>query len=182
MLFEIGKPHGHDLIAASVTITPKPIRVTPSVGNYYGQIIAIRAPGMTKADESNVSMVRSQRTWGECTKFTVPEYGWLLCEQIIGRGFSDHLQYTDSLFIRTISDGVNHGCSDMDHDDLDPTDTNCGYTSLSTGNFPNVTSGAVSDSNTIVLTGSGFEFNSDTSASVTFAGVDADSVSVDSDT
>ena len=64
MLFEIGKPHGHDLIAASLTITPKPIRVTPSVGNYYGQIIAIRAPGMTKADESNVSMVRSQRTWG----------------------------------------------------------------------------------------------------------------------
>jgi hypothetical protein len=97
----------------------------------------MRAPGITVADESSVMIVRSQRDWGEeCVKYTVPEYGILLCETNIAREFSN--QYTDSLFIKL--NGVENGCSDMDHNDLNPTDTNCRYTAVPSGNFPNLTS------------------------------------------
>jgi hypothetical protein len=114
-------------------------------------------------------MRRSQRGWLECITTTVPEYGVLLCDQTHGREFSN--QYTDSLFIETADDAL-HGCSDMDHNDLNPTDTNCRYTAESGGNFPRLTSQAVSDSSTVVLTGTGFEFSpSDTAANYTFAGV-----------
>ena len=71
----------------------------------------------------------------------------------------------------------------MAHNDLNPTDTNCRYTSLTSGNFPNLTSAAISNGNTLVLTGSGFQFSTaDTTANVSYAGVQADSVTVDSDT
>lgn len=63
MLFEVGKPHGHALVEAPLTITPKLLRVTPNVGNLYGQVVYLRAPGITKADETSAWMVRSLRGW-----------------------------------------------------------------------------------------------------------------------
>jgi len=36
MLFEIGKPHGHALIEAPLTITPKLISISPNNGNHDG--------------------------------------------------------------------------------------------------------------------------------------------------
>jgi hypothetical protein len=57
----------------------------------------------------------------------------------------------------------------------------CAYEQLSDGGYPAVASTAISG-NTIVFTGTGFDFSTDYSGIAQFAGIQADSVTVDSST
>jgi hypothetical protein len=60
------------------------------------------------------------------------------------------------------------------------TDTTvCEYEQLEAATFPNVTSAAKTDENTIVFTGTDFEFSDEYSPLAEFNGIDADSVVVD---
>jgi hypothetical protein len=60
------------------------------------------------------------------------------------------------------------------------TDTTvCEYEQLEAAVFPNVTSAAITDENTIVFTGTDFDFSADYSPLAEFNGIDADTVVVD---
>lgn len=105
----------------------------------------------------------------ECDGTNVISYGKVTCWWKTRRGFGNEEMYL------VYGDDVYH-CTDTDSDS-----TACAVTKTSAG-FPQITSSTITDANTIVVTGSGYEFSDDHEAIFTFAGVPADSITIDSDT
>lgn len=116
----------------------------------------ITSTGIDIVDDTNTTI---------CETVTVTSYGVVECKtlaQVIAT--STQLSLTQ--------DGEYYACMSTDT-------IVCEYEQLEAATFPNVTSAAITDENTIVFTGTDFEFSDEYSPLAEFNGIDADSVVVD---
>lgn len=161
--FEVGQPDGKELVQARVNLTAKLMEIEPSSGSVGGSLITATVPGVgTKT--KNVDLVDSTGA-SICQNVTIVSYGQVQC-------------LTKAQEIAAGSDiSVKHGnttiaCSNSDA-------TKCKYEQVSTASLPKVTS-VVKSADKIVFSGSNF-LTSNFKALTALAGVNADSVSIDSD-
>lgn len=124
---------------------------------------------MTVEHIGSLKIQRTTQGWEECYSTDVPEYGIVTCWD--PRWELDNVPWT----IYSSLTATKYSCADFD-DVADCT------LSTSSADFPHLNSTVKTDDNTIILTGTGFQFQTGYTASVEFASVTADTVTIDSDT
>jgi hypothetical protein len=73
-----GKPKGHDILNAGVSITPKFVSVSPNVGSIGGTTISAIVPGIVK---STTNVAIKDATGAEvCSQIRIVDYGKVECD------------------------------------------------------------------------------------------------------
>lgn len=164
MYFTVGSPDGKEVLAANVSLTPKLMAITPSSGSTAGSLITanvqgvgIKTKGIDLVDKDGKSI---------CQNVTIVAYGKVQCKtkaQEIVAGSAISVKHGTTA----------HACANTDA-------TKCVYEQLLTATLPKVTS-VTKTTDKIVFTGANF-LTADFKALTSLAGVDADSVVIDSAT
>jgi hypothetical protein len=159
-LFASGKPAGHSVLDAGVSLSSKFTGLTPSVGSVGGSTITLTMPGATSGTNIKIKDASDNEI---CESIRVETYGKVQCD-------------TKPVEIAAAAIKV---FQDEDEINCDANDANaCQFEQKSEG-MPDVSS-VVKAGSTIVFTGT--DFITTGFANASFAGVAADSVVVDSAT
>lgn len=163
LYFEDGTPEGHEIIVAGVAVDPYYYLVSPNSGTYASTVVVMTIYGVGTSDADNILILNSNNNQ-PCTTTEILKYSQVRCT-------TKTATYADYAMVVRYDD-VDTTCTNDD-------DTLCYYTQSVT-DMPTVASITIDDATTMVITGE--DFFTDYDGSVVYNGVEADSVSVDSDT
>lgn len=168
LFFPVGLPKGHDLIKAGVTLEPKLMSISPNVGTVASTLITATVPGIGKGTTGLNLVLADGKSLCRSSTIEVVEYGKLQCWSEFNLDYAEPQTVT-----------LKHG--ENSHECLNADSTKCGYKADSADDtWPKILSLAISG-NTLVYTGANF-YTAGYSATASYAGYEATSVVVDSDT
>jgi len=166
LYFDIGIPENSGLMTTPIQLEPKLVEISPNMGSAGGTKIVPNVPGVGQG-VSGLDLVDADGN-SICQSVTVEAYSQVTCLTIVGEipALSD---------IQVSFGGSLYSCVNSDA-------SKCQYGQVASDPFPIVTALTLMDPPVfIVFTGTGF-FTSGHTASVSFGGISASTVTVSSDT
>lgn len=155
-----GIPDGHSIIEGGISLDPKIISITPQTGSTGGSVINATVSGVG-TETTGVTLVDSNGN-DACQEVTIPEWGIVSCLTVTG-------DYGFNVLSLEVS-GTTYDCANS---------VGCEY-GQTAGVMPEVTGANINGDTEIVF--SGTNFLTSFSGFASFAGVSADSVTIDSAT
>lgn len=162
LYFPEGIPEGNDLIAAGVTFTPQLVSVSPNVGSPAGSVITATVKGVG-VDTTGLKLYYGSTEL--CSSITIVDYGKIQC-------VTKAVAINSATAVTVKLGSTSYQCVNSDT-------TQCQYST--SASMPAVSAASIVSGQYISLTGTNF-FTSGYTAKVRYAGVYADSVSIDSAT